>query len=291
MTTDQEQPTETTTTTVATSTTTSTTTFSSSASPAAKKKRGADEHWKKSKDDVSSDEEEDGEGGGTGSGEFQRADADTLSKRRIVKARRPAGMEGTTAEEGTTGGGESKPNPFATISLTGAPAAAAAAASSETTPAPAPAPAPASSSGGGGVFGSSFPKINASSILAGAGGGGWGGGGGSGEMIKPGTGPGLGSVPMGFASYKLNPFQAAARDAKSSSLFASLPLKGSELVGSSSKGGASQFGGGGGGGGGVREGEGDEEGIPEDLEAEPNVTFDVPKGMCLCMKYTHNHMT
>lgn len=58
----------------------------SSGDSAAKKKRGADSSWRGSKDEGSSDEEEGSDEGGQGSGtgEFQRADAETLSKRRCV---------------------------------------------------------------------------------------------------------------------------------------------------------------------------------------------------------------
>lgn len=112
-------------------------------------------------------------------------------------------------------------------------------------------------------------------------------------MVRPGTGPGLGSAPFGFAAYKLNPFHSAAPSAgtgASSSSFVSSPSKRkppSELEGAFKASSQSQFGkpasaasqggedeeeGGGGGGGGSPLGGGE-----EDLEAEPNVTFDVPK--------------
>ncbi len=240
-----------------------------SAAAGAKKKRGAGADWAKTKDDVSlgSGDEEDDEG--MGSGEFRRADAETLSKRRIVKARRPPSMEGQSSGAGEEEDKPAAANPFASISLT----------------APKP-PSPASSSGGGGggaaVFGSGFPKVNAASILAGGGGGGgWGSAAtdkGEGEMVRPGAGPGLGSAPFGFAAYKLNPFQAAA--APSSSSFVLSPSKRkppSELVGMAEGGGGSQFGKA---AATADEEGGEEDGSPageEDLEAEPNVTFDVPK--------------
>ena len=249
---------------------------------ATKKKRGAGDDWAKSKDDVENGDSDDMAEESTGSGEFRRADAETLSKRRIVKARRPPGMEGggdgsPAAAAAAAAGGEDKPavaNPFAAISLTGA--------------------KPAAAAGGGGVFGSGFPKMTAASILgATGGGGGWGSTAAKeGDMVRPGTGPGLGSAPFGFAAYKLNPFQSAAPSAgtgASSSSFVSSPSKRkppSELVAASEASSQSQFGkpatasqggedeeeGGGCGGGGSPLGGGE-----EDLEAEPNVTFDVPK--------------
>ena len=273
-----------------TTTTTAATNEGSSPAPesgsATKKKRGAGDDWAKSKDDVEDGDSDDMAEEGTGSGEFRRADAETLSKRRIVKARRPPGMEGggdgspAAAAAAAAAGGNDKPavaNPFAVISLTGAK------------------PAAAAGGGGGGVFGSGFPKMNAASILgASGGGGGWGSTAAKeGDRVRPGTGPGLGSAPFGFAAYKLNPFQSAAPSAgtgASSSSFVSSPSKRkppSELVGASGASSQSQFGkpaiasqggedeeeGGGVEGGGSPLGGGGE----EDLEAEPNVTFDVPK--------------
>eukprot|EP00624_Nannochloropsis_granulata_P004158 evm.model.NODE_3092_length_11637_cov_17.513363.1 len=111
-------------------------------------------------------------------------------------------------------------------------------------------------------------------------------------MVRPGTGPGLGSAPVGFAAYKLNPFQSAAPSAgtgASSSSFVSSPSKRkppSELAGASEASSQSQFGrptalvsqggedeeDGGGRGSSPAGGVGE-----EDLEAEPNVTFDVPR--------------
>jgi hypothetical protein len=48
---------------------------------ATKGKRGADSSWRTSKDEASDDSSDEG-GRGIGTGEFQRADAETLSKRR-----------------------------------------------------------------------------------------------------------------------------------------------------------------------------------------------------------------
>lgn len=140
----------------------------------------------------------------------------------------------------------------------------------------------------GGVFGSKFGHINAASILAGGRPSGFGGGVGSaatagageeppqqeGGITRPGSGPGLGSAPFGFAAYKLNPFAAAAATAGEGGGgggFASSPSKRkppSELV--KDDGGAGEGGGGGEEEGGERE---------EDVEAEPvNATYLVPKG-------------
>ncbi len=138
------------------------------------------------------------------------------------------------------------------------------------------------------MFGSKFGHINAASILAGGRPSGFGGGVGSaatagageeppqqeGGITRPGSGPGLGSAPFGFAAYKLNPFAAAAATAGEGGGgggFASSPSKRkppSELV--KDDGGAGEGGGGGEEEGGERE---------EDVEAEPvNATYLVPKG-------------
>lgn len=283
---------------------------SNRASAAAKNKRGADASWRGSKDEASEDEEDGSmsDDGGSGTGVFQRADAEALSKRRwvemdaclnvasdrrasqwlhyltdspavpsytrhrIVKARRPPGAQDEAAAVPSSTGAPAAANPFANVSLT----------------AEQPKPSPA----GGGVFGSKFGHVNAASILAGrpsafpapGPGVGFGGGGAAstaagaggepllqqeqGAIARPGAGPGLGSAPMGFAAYKLNPFAAAVAPATAGGGgFASSPSKRnplSELV----KGMAAEE-------GGEEEGGGGE----EDVEAEPvNATYLVPKG-------------
>lgn len=229
---------------------------------AAKKKRSAGDDWAKCKDDVSGSEDGEAEEGGSGTADFRRADEEVLSKRRIVKARRPPSMgSDAPSSQAATDEEPTAPNPFANVSLTNV-------------------KPPAST--GTVIFGSGFPTVSATAMRPSAGASELGDATAQGSITRPGSGPGLGSVPAGFAAYTLNPFKDAAPPVGAGS-FATSPSKRkppSELGGS--EGGAqSQFGKsvasagddagdeeGGGGAGEVGE---------DDVEAEPNVTFDVPR--------------